>query len=125
MGFLSRYVDAWQRRDVDALVALLVEDAAFAMPPHPNWWRGRDAVIGFIAATGQFDLRHLVTRANGQPAIGWYAWHRETGTYAPAALEVLGIEGVRVREITAFASPRLFARFGLPAALDRARAQRG
>jgi RNA polymerase sigma-70 factor, ECF subfamily len=115
---VRRYVDAWQRRDIDALVALLVEDAAFAMPPYPNWWRGRDAVIGFITASPTPDLRHLVTRANGQPAVGWYVLDEESGIYAPAALEVLGIEGTQVKEITAFAIPRLFPRFGLPTALS-------
>jgi RNA polymerase sigma-70 factor (ECF subfamily) len=118
---VQRYVDAWQRRDVDALVALLAEDAAFAMPPYPNWWRGRDAIIAFITSSAQPDLRHLVTRANGQPAIGWYIWTEDTRTYAPAALEVLDIEGAHVKEITAFAFPRIFTRFGLAAELHRAR----
>jgi RNA polymerase sigma-70 factor, ECF subfamily len=113
---VQRYVEAWQSRDVEALVALLAEDAAFAMPPHPNWWRGRDSVIGFVAGTGKLDLRHLTTRANGQPAVGWYLRDQRTGAYVPAALEVLGIEDVRVKDITAFGYPRLFARFGLPAA---------
>jgi RNA polymerase sigma-70 factor, ECF subfamily len=114
-----RYVDAWQRRDVDALVALLAEDAAFSMPPYANWWRGRDALIAFITGGPRPELRHLVTRANGQHAVGWYVWDDETGTYAPAAVEVLAIEDDRVKEITAFVFPRLFARFGLPAELRR------
>jgi RNA polymerase sigma-70 factor, ECF subfamily len=114
---VQRFVDAWARRDVDALVALLVDDATFAMPPHPNWWRGRDAVIGFIACTGVHDLRHVTTRANGQPAIGWYVWDRERAAYRAAALEVLSIEDARVKGITAFALPQLFPRFGLPAEL--------
>jgi RNA polymerase sigma-70 factor, ECF subfamily len=116
---VRRYVHAWEKRDVDGLMALLVEDATFAMPPHANWWRGRDAVVRFIASTGKPDLRHLTTQANGQPAVGWYVWEPRRDLYTPAALEVLTIEDSRVKEITAFAFPPLFARFGLPAELRR------
>jgi hypothetical protein len=102
------------------LVAVLVEDATFAMPPDANWWRGRDAVVGFIAGSGKLDLRGVTAGANGQPAIGWYGWESSRSAYVPAALEVLDIEGARVRQITAFASPQLYPRFGLPAEVRRA-----
>jgi RNA polymerase sigma-70 factor, ECF subfamily len=111
------YVDAWERRDVQALVALLVEDARFAMPPFPNWFRGRDEVIEFISSTGTPPLHHIVTSANGQPAVAWYLRSGRRGVYLPASIEVLTLEGARVAEITAFASPELFPRFGLPAEL--------
>jgi hypothetical protein len=70
--------------------------------------------------TGKPDLRHRTTRANGQAAVGWYVWSPDRKAYAPASLEVLTIEDVRVKEITAFASPELFERFGLPTELPRA-----
>jgi RNA polymerase sigma-70 factor (ECF subfamily) len=110
------YVTAWESRDVDKMVAMLVEDAIFAMPPFPNWWRGRDALIAFLTSTGapNFRLRHRVVRANGQVAIGWYIWDPDEELYAPASLEVLAVDGGRVREITAFVLPDLFPRFGLP-----------
>jgi RNA polymerase sigma-70 factor, ECF subfamily len=125
------YVAAWERRDIDAMVAMLVEGATFAMPPHPHWFRGREAVIAFLAATGTPDLRHAATRANGQPAIGWYLWDPPSERYQPASLEVLTLRGGRVSEITAFTGrmcaatetgslPDLFPRFGLPAELPRA-----
>jgi RNA polymerase sigma-70 factor, ECF subfamily len=114
------YVTAWKSRDVEAMVAMLVEDATFAMPPHPNWWHGRDAVVGFLTEVGTPDLRHVALRANGQPAIGWYLWDPEREAYEPAAVEVLDVDGTRVRQITAFVLPQLFARFGLPAELPRA-----
>jgi RNA polymerase sigma-70 factor, ECF subfamily len=117
---VERYVAAWEKRDVDALVEMLVKEATFAMPPHPNWWRGREAVIGVIVRTGRPDLRHVLTRANGQPAVAWYLWNRKRDAYLPTSLEVLGLEGPHVEEITAFASPTLFPRFGLPATLPRA-----
>jgi RNA polymerase sigma-70 factor (ECF subfamily) len=116
-GVVERYIEAWESRDVDAMVAMLVEEATFAMPPHPNWFRGRDAVVAFITHAGKLPLRHLPTRTNGQVAIGWYMLHPRRKSYVPASLEVLALEGARVREITAFASPELFPRFGLPAEL--------
>jgi RNA polymerase sigma-70 factor, ECF subfamily len=116
---VQRYVDAWERRDVDAITALLVEDARFAMPPFPNWFAGREVVVAFIVATGKPRLRHVVTQANGQPAIGWYLWKPTEGAYFPTSIEVLTLEGERVREIVAFASPELFPRFGLAPSLPR------
>ena len=124
-GLVRDYVHAWESRDIDAMVAMLAEDATFAMPPHPHWFRGRDAVIAFLAGTGKPDLRRAITRANGQPAIGWYLWDAGSELYQPASLEVLALEGDRVREITAFTGrmgaeseigslPDVFSRFGLP-----------
>ena len=103
-----RYIEAWESRDVDAMVAMLVEDATFAMPPLPGWFSGRDAVIAFITTTGRPRLRSVVTRASGQPTVGWYLWDSERGMYAPASLEVLALEGARVRDITAFLLPEMY-----------------
>jgi hypothetical protein len=116
---VERYVNAWESRDVDALVALLVEDARFAMPPFPNWFLGREAVIAFISSTGKPPLRHIPTRANGQPAVGWYMSSAGRERYLPTSIEVLTLEGDRVKEIVAFALPELFPRFGLPPELPR------
>jgi RNA polymerase sigma-70 factor (ECF subfamily) len=111
-ALVERYVEAWESRNVEGMVALLTEDATFAMPPFPHWFSGRDTVVSFVA---QFHptLRHVVTRAGGQPAIAWYI-RSPHGEYLPASIEVLALEGERVREITAFASAELFPRFGLP-----------
>jgi RNA polymerase sigma-70 factor, ECF subfamily len=114
---VERYVEAWETRNVDAIVALLAEDASFAMPPFPHWFSGRDAVVTFIVGTGRPELRHVLTRAGGQPAIAWYIRGAGQTTFLPASIEVLAFEGERVREITAFADPRLFPHFGLPAEL--------
>ncbi len=127
---VRKYVAAWESRDIDAMVAMLVDGATFAMPPHPHWYRGREAVIAFLAGTGKPDLRHIPTRANGQPAIGWYLWDPPSERYRPASLEVLALERDRVSEITAFTGrmcvatetgslPDLFPRFGLPTELPR------
>jgi RNA polymerase sigma-70 factor, ECF subfamily len=111
---VERYVDAWESRNVDAMVSLLVEDATFAMPPFPCWFSGREDVVAFTSRFAPA-LRHVVTRAGGQPAIAWYVLDPERGAYVPAAIEVLAVEGDRVREIVAFADAEgLFPRFGLP-----------
>jgi RNA polymerase sigma-70 factor, ECF subfamily len=116
-GLVERYVAAWESRNVDAMVSVLVEDATFAMPPFPCWFTGRADVVAFIA---QFKpvLRHVMTSAGGQPGVAWYILDEQRGAYLPAAIEVLTLEGDRVKEVTAFAdSETLYPRFGLPAAL--------
>jgi RNA polymerase sigma-70 factor, ECF subfamily len=115
---VERYITAWERRDVDALVAILAEDVTFAMPPYPHWWRGRDHVIGHAVRTGLPQLRKLRTEANGQPAIAWYVRDTPEGPYQGKSIEVLAFDGERVSAIVAFASQRLFAAFGLPTELD-------
>jgi RNA polymerase sigma-70 factor, ECF subfamily len=115
---VERYVAAWERRDVDALVAILAEDVTFAMPPHPHWWRGRDDVIGAVVRTGLPDVRKLRTEANGQPAVAWYVRETPGGPYVGRSIEVLSFDGERVSAIVAFVSKRLFACFGLPSELE-------
>ena len=88
------------------------------MPPFPNWFEGREAVAGFISANIETPgLRHIETRANGQPAIGWYLWDEDEERFAAAAIEVYSFAGERLTQIAAFASPELFQRFDLPADL--------
>jgi RNA polymerase sigma-70 factor (ECF subfamily) len=118
-SLVRRYVEAWESRNVDAMVAVLVEDATFAMPPHPLWFQGRDEVVAFISGTGRPRLRNIVTTASGQPAIGWYLWDEPRESYRAVSLEVLTLEGEGVKEITAFVFPELFPRFGLPEELPR------
>jgi RNA polymerase sigma-70 factor, ECF subfamily len=102
------YVDAWERADVDALAAMLTEDAVMAMPPQPTWFRGREAVAAFLRAVplaGGLDSRLVPTRANGQLALAHYARDRETGRYAPHALHVLTLHGSAIQELTTFLAP--------------------
>jgi RNA polymerase sigma-70 factor (ECF subfamily) len=103
------------------MVAMLVEDATFAMPPHPVWMRGRHEVVSFVSGAGTGRLRHVITHANGQPAVGWYLIDEQRSVFLPVSLEVLAFEGERVSEITAFVWPELFDRFGLPALLQASR----
>jgi RNA polymerase sigma-70 factor (ECF subfamily) len=117
---VEAYVDAWARGDVEALRALLAEDAVFSMPPWVSWWRGRETIAGFAPTAAEFCAasRTVPTRANGQPAVAYYHLDAETGRYVAAALDLLTLEGAWIKEITAFVSPDLFPRFGLPPELE-------
>ncbi len=102
---VESYVDAWQRADVPAVVEMLTEDAAFAMPPLRTWFGGREEIEVFLAGSplsGQWRWRPLYTRANGQPALAYYAWDDEEGAYLPFALNVLSLRGERISDVNAF-----------------------
>jgi RNA polymerase sigma-70 factor (ECF subfamily) len=117
---VAAYVDAWARGDVDAVRALLVEDAVFSMPPWAEWWRGGETIAAFAKEAHEFCAvsRAVPTRANGQPAVAYYHLNADTGRYEAAAIDVITLEGERIKEITAFISPAVFAHFGLPGELD-------
>jgi RNA polymerase sigma-70 factor (ECF subfamily) len=117
---VEQFVDAMERGDVDAIVALLAEDATFEMPPYATWYRGRDAVADSWLMPGAPPgrLRFVHTRANGQVAVGAYALDTERNRYLPVALDVFTLRGPRIAGVTAFRAPELFRRFGLPDELD-------
>jgi RNA polymerase sigma-70 factor (ECF subfamily) len=111
------FVDAWERSDVDAVVAILTSDGAITMPPRPSWYRGRDAVASFL---GDFPLRRerrwrlVPVRANGQLAFGEYEWDEEREVFAAHSINVLTLQEDGIAEITAFLDTELIPRFGLP-----------
>jgi RNA polymerase sigma-70 factor, ECF subfamily len=112
---VSRYMDAWERSDVEDLVELLTEDVVWTMPPLGTWYQGLDAVVPLLVEYPLTDRwRHLPARANGQLAVGCYLWDAEQRHYRAAVLDVLTLRGDLVAEVTGFISPRLFPRFGLP-----------
>jgi RNA polymerase sigma-70 factor (ECF subfamily) len=113
------YMAAWERGDVDAVVAMLTEDAVVAMPPTPAWYLGIDAIAAFyrrLAGTG-IRWRHVATTANGQPAVGCYAWDEERGRFEPRVVDVLTLREGRLSAVTAFITPTAFAPLGLPDSL--------
>ena len=102
---VGRYVDAWDRGDVDGVVAMLTEDASFSMPPLRSWFGGREAIRIFLAGwplSGIWRWRHLPVRSNGQPALAFYAWDGEVESYLPFALNVLTLRDDRISDVTAF-----------------------
>jgi RNA polymerase sigma-70 factor, ECF subfamily len=119
---LARYVEAFERYDMDALTSLIHEDATQSMPPFDLWLNGRDDIFSWWVGPGAGcrGSRVLPTvAANGSPAFGQYK-PSETGEgYDPWALQVLEISDGRIFELTFFlGTERLFPLFGLPARLD-------
>jgi RNA polymerase sigma-70 factor, ECF subfamily len=115
------FIDAWERADVDAVVAMLAHQATIAMPPQPTWYRGRDAVAAFLRAVAfapGMRWRLLPVRANGQLAFGEYKWNATTKRFNGRAVMVLTIADALIADITAFGSPELFPHFGLPGQLE-------
>jgi RNA polymerase sigma-70 factor, ECF subfamily len=113
---VGRYVDAWALGDVDAIVAMLTDTATLAMPPLPNWYRGREAIeltLREVVLDGRRSWRTHPTSANGQPAMGFYE-RDSSGVYAPHGITVLTLDGHSIAEVTHFRTPALLERFGLP-----------
>jgi RNA polymerase sigma-70 factor (ECF subfamily) len=102
---VKRYVDAWEKCDVETFAAMLSEDATFAMPPLASWYQGRDAIAVWARGwplSGDWRWRTVLVRANGQPALGFYAWDEDEQAYLPFALNVLTLRGSQVSDVTAF-----------------------
>jgi len=114
---VTRFADAWERKDVDAVVEMLADDARLAMPPWPRWYSGRDDVATFLGAwplSERKRWRVLPTAANGQPAVAGYLWDEHRDAFGAETIIVLTLRSSSIEEITAFRSPELFPRFGLP-----------
>jgi RNA polymerase sigma-70 factor (ECF subfamily) len=116
---LDRYVDAFERYDVDALVSLLREDAMFSMPPWAFWIRGPEEVSRWLLGQGIGckGSRVIATQGSGCPAIGTYR-HVAPERHEPWALAILETSGGRITGVHNFIDPDLFRQFGLPAQLD-------
>ena len=119
---LARYVEAFERYDIDALVSLIQEDASQSMPPYDMWLHGRDDILAwwFGPGIGCRGSRVIPTvAANGSPAFGQYKPSADGGGYDPWALQVLEVSDGRILEFTFFLDTgTLFPLFGLPARLD-------
>jgi RNA polymerase sigma-70 factor (TIGR02960 family) len=107
------FVKAWDEADVDAILAMLAEDATFAMPPLPTWFRGRDDVAAFLRER-VFALRFAPLRASGQPAMACYQLDPESRVYRLSALNVLTLREAQIAGITSFLDTAVYERFGLP-----------
>ena len=142
---VEQYADAWERNDVDTVVSMLADDAAFTMPPMARWFQGTDGIRGFLekwSMLPEWGWQSIPTTANGQPALAFYSWDEEQQARVPFAINVLTFEGEKIKEVDAFIlrasmdpDPEVqartpeqpadyeklaaaYERFGLPARLD-------
>jgi RNA polymerase sigma-70 factor (ECF subfamily) len=118
---LERYVRAFERYDMEALTALIHEDATQSMPPYDMWLTGRDDIFRwwFGPGIGCQGSRVIPTiAANGAPAFGQYK-PAEGGGYEPWALQVVEVRDGKIGELTFFLdTERVFPLFGLPLTFD-------
>jgi RNA polymerase sigma-70 factor (TIGR02960 family) len=110
---VADFVEAFERRDVDALVSLLAEDVRFTMPPLPAWFDGREDVAGFFARrVFATPWRATPVPVNGQQALACY--QEVEGVFRLSALNVLTLDDGRISWIASFLDPALLVRLGLP-----------
>ncbi|MCA1572644.1 MAG: sigma-70 family RNA polymerase sigma factor [Chloroflexi bacterium] len=119
-ALLARYVDAFERYDMDSLTSLLHADATWSMPPYELWLQSHADVVKWCLGPGIGcrGSRLVPTMANGSPAFGHYK-PAPGGGHAPWSLQVLEVSGDRLSGITFFLdTARMFPLFGLPDHLD-------
>ncbi len=117
-SMVERFADAFERDDIDGLVALLTDDAVVSMPPEPEWHQGRASVERFLRdrlLMRKGPWRFLPVRANGQPAFVYYL--REGDRFVRSGLLVVGVRSDGIASITRFGDGGLLARFGVPETL--------
>jgi RNA polymerase sigma-70 factor, ECF subfamily len=119
-ALLSRYVDAFERFEIDTLVALLHEDATMSMPPYDLWLHGAEELRKWLlgAGAGCRGSRYAPTVANGQPAFAQWRPNETNGELEPWAIHVLQLSDGRISGIDFFVDPKLFPLFGFPARVD-------
>ena len=146
-AIVEEYMEAMRGGDVNRVVSMLTEDVAWSMPPLASWYGGpvggRAEIEEWLRnapLSGDWEWRHRPTTANGQLAVGTYTWLESERCFLPFSLDVLTLEGDKIKEITAFVvrladtedgyarwpeyppSPELvhsvFERRGLPTRLD-------
>ena len=120
-ALLARYVDAFERYDMDSLTALLREDATWSMPPYELWLQTHRDIRAWCLGPGIGckGSRLIPTAANGQPAFGQYKPGAVKGVLEPWSVQVLELSGDRISGITFFLdTARWFPLFGLPPRLE-------
>jgi RNA polymerase sigma-70 factor (ECF subfamily) len=118
-ALLARYVDAFERYDMDALVALLRDDVVLSMPPFDLWLHGADDLVGWFVGEGIVcrDGRLIPVAVNGTAGFGNYHLVRP-GLWEPWAIQVIEVAGGRIVGHHNFLYPELFAAFGLPPRIE-------
>jgi RNA polymerase sigma-70 factor (ECF subfamily) len=113
-----RFAEAFERDDIDSVIAMLTEDAVVSMPPQPEWHAGRPAIEAFLrgrAVARGGPWRFVATGANGQPAYGYYLL--VDGRWECSGLFVLSVGDGGIDSVTRFHNEGPSSRFGLPETL--------
>jgi RNA polymerase sigma-70 factor (ECF subfamily) len=118
---VRRFSEAWIADDIEAVIALLTDDAWVSMPPSPLEYQGRAPIGAFLRQIAKWRAgrryRLVPTRANTQPAFGCYRNDFHAPIAHAAGLLVLTLEGDRIAAITNFIDTSVLSRFGLPRTL--------
>jgi RNA polymerase sigma-70 factor (ECF subfamily) len=115
---VRRYIEAHERGDADAVVALVREDFRIVMPPDPRTWESRAAYVRLaFSSTWPGKWRLLPGSANRQPMVAFYLAGPD-GLHRPTALQVLRIDAGLITQAISFRQPTLFPAFGLPPTTD-------
>ena len=120
-ALLARYVDAFERYDLDSLTSLLRQDASWSMPPYELWLRSHDDIRRWCLGPGIGcrGSRLIPTMASGSPAFGQYKPGGRGGRLEPWSLQVIDVSADRIAGICFFLdTARLFPLFGLPPRLE-------
>jgi RNA polymerase sigma-70 factor, ECF subfamily len=118
-ALLARYVDAFERYDMDALTTLLRDDAVISMPPHDLWLQGADQVVGWMVGPGAGcrGSKLIPLELNGSAGFAHYK-PGAPGRLEPWAIQVIEVRDGRISGHHNFLFPELFADLGLPPHLD-------
>lgn len=111
---VDAFVAAWERSDIEAIVAMLTTDARMSMPPLPAWYDGIENVRIWAVSACAITWRMTVHSANGQPALACYERH-DDGRFMLGAFMLLSFRDGRISELTAFLDPEIHRAFELPA----------
>jgi RNA polymerase sigma-70 factor (ECF subfamily) len=113
-GLLHRFLSAWERRDIAAMVSLLAEDARFTMPPLPAWFNGRRYVEMFFAErVFQTPWRLQPLHGNGQPGFACYMQQDSDAPFRPGGVVLLRTRDGLIASIDSFIDPAVCRRFGM------------
>jgi RNA polymerase sigma-70 factor (TIGR02960 family) len=120
-ALVARFGDAFERGDLDAVVALLTEDAWIRMPPEPHEYQGRREIADFLRSRRIWShgrsIRLVATRANGQPAFAYYLSDSHADVSRAGGMFVLTVENDAITAITRFGDTGVLPYFGLPRTL--------
>jgi RNA polymerase sigma-70 factor (ECF subfamily) len=119
---LSRYVEAFEQFDINALVALFHEDGCMSMPPFAMWIRGKEDLFKFYSLTRwhcEGSKFIPITVNGGYPALAQYMPSKEEAVLVPWGIHVIETKNNQLLHVQNFIHTKLFSRFGLPDQIDR------